>query len=590
MKPLKHKKTAWMCLASALILVLFFLMAGGSIMRDLLSQFYFPEISRKKLDDGRIQETHEYSDSYICEERVWHYKVTGHYDAHMRWHGLLRIEKIVDDHGMEILVYTEEVMMVHGKRDGLSTTVHRDGSTTYKVYNMGYELEDQAGGKKGAEAVTAFSLLDGHYSWQQEMFHEAGYDDLFLQAFLDTFELLLDSYEFGIEAFDSIYGEVEDRLDDTRFDTLLRMNTNFYSFVNGMELLKEAEFRMAVIDQHREGNRSLFEVIQTTYPGYLSSMEPEGVHVGDFESFSQVFDSCMNSYGPFDTADPVNFIDSLDTRIYRALTGIYNSGQKKSAFTGFQNPAIVPKFIPSRHKRSTHTSASPPEVAELILVDLLSLYVEGNVFRQCIRKSWSINQGLVLLPTLTTSTGVPLSSGRVEITGFVLEDGGSPVSSRGIVWAGHYDPTLQDRMESSGTGTGTFAVELEGLEEGKTYYARSYATNVSGTSYGNCVSFTADASSNLEPTPLLPGGLELFPNPASDVLWLRIQRPFSGNARLILIQAGGQEVYRQELSEPYHPVDGIRIDLSSLDGGLYICQIRDQGQLIAIEKFILIRN
>jgi hypothetical protein len=583
------RKNLLLSTASALVLVMFILMAGGSIIRDLLSQFYLPEISRKTLDNGQIQETHEYRDAYICEERVWYYKATGYYDTHMRWHGLLTIEKIIDDHGTEKVVYTEEVMMVHGKRDGLATTTHSNGLITYKVYNMGHEVEDLGGEMKSSGEVTAFSLLDNHFSWQQEMFNEAGYDDAFLEELLDTFEMLLDGYEFGPEAFDSIYGEVEDRLDDTRFDTLLRLNTNFYSFLNGMELLKEAEFRMAVIDQYHEQATTLFEVIQNTYPGYLTHLETDGVARTDFEVFSQVFDSCMISYGPLDNADPLIFIDSLDTRIYRALTGIYAAGQSKSAYMALRVLDAFPQLPIFHITKSTKAFTNPPEVAELILYDLLFRYVEGNVLHQCIWKSWAINHGMIMLPTVTTYFDGSLSPSSAGLTGFVLEEGGAPVTARGMVWADHYDPTLEDHTLSSDAGTGSFSLELEGLMEGETYYVRTFATNSAGTSYGNCVSFTFTQPTDLIRKPGIKSELQLFPNPATEEVWLKIEDPLTTQAELVILQINGQVVYQEEVSRLLQGTDRWRIDLSKFAKGTYIFQIREHGWLIASQKLIVIK-
>ncbi|MEO6833817.1 MAG: hypothetical protein ABI169_16540, partial [Chitinophagaceae bacterium] len=44
-----------------------------------------------------------------------------------------------------------------------------------------------------------------------------------------------------------------------------------------------------------------------------------------------------------------------------------------------------------------------------------------------------------------------------------------------------------------GAGTGAFSSNLTGLDPNKTYYIRAYATNSSGTAYGNEVSFTTTA-------------------------------------------------------------------------------------------------
>jgi hypothetical protein len=47
---------------------------------------------------------------------------------------------------------------------------------------------------------------------------------------------------------------------------------------------------------------------------------------------------------------------------------------------------------------------------------------------------------------------------------------------------------------SGGTATGTFSVTATGLSEGTTYFARAYATNNLGTSYGSEIVFTTDTA------------------------------------------------------------------------------------------------
>jgi uncharacterized protein (TIGR02145 family) len=54
-------------------------------------------------------------------------------------------------------------------------------------------------------------------------------------------------------------------------------------------------------------------------------------------------------------------------------------------------------------------------------------------------------------------------------------------------------------MLAQGTN-GPFQVQLAGLQPGQPYFARAYATNAQGTSYGNQVSFTTLSASYLNPS------------------------------------------------------------------------------------------
>jgi len=76
------------------------------------------------------------------------------------------------------------------------------------------------------------------------------------------------------------------------------------------------------------------------------------------------------------------------------------------------------------------------------------------------------------------------------VSGHVTSDGGEPVTERGIVFSLAPDPTTASSKVAGGSGTGLFSAQLTGLAPGTTYYARAYAINVKGTSYGDTISFT----------------------------------------------------------------------------------------------------
>ena len=93
--------------------------------------------------------------------------------------------------------------------------------------------------------------------------------------------------------------------------------------MKGLEELKNTELRLAVIDRYRSESNTTYEIVNTTYPGYLHSLNDSAVTNHDFEIFCQDLDSCMESYGVLDPQDTL-FIDSLDVRFLRALYAIIN--------------------------------------------------------------------------------------------------------------------------------------------------------------------------------------------------------------------------------------------------------------------------
>jgi len=106
-------------------------------------------------------------------------------------------------------------------------------------------------------------------------------------------------------------------------------------------------------------------------------------------------------------------------------------------------------------------------------------------------------------PTVTTATPTDLTTTGATLGGEVTADGGRTVTARGVVYGTAPDPTLENGTDLPAAvgGTGSFTVSATGLVEGTTYYARAYATNNLGTSYGNQVVFTTDF------TVAFPGGI-----------------------------------------------------------------------------------
>jgi uncharacterized protein (TIGR02145 family) len=94
------------------------------------------------------------------------------------------------------------------------------------------------------------------------------------------------------------------------------------------------------------------------------------------------------------------------------------------------------------------------------------------------------------LPVLITYNVLNVTIHDALGGGGVSLDGGSPIKARGICWSTETTPTISNNFTSDGTGTGDFSSSLNGLMQDTKYFVRAYATNTSGTGYGNTLTFT----------------------------------------------------------------------------------------------------
>ncbi len=95
-----------------------------------------------------------------------------------------------------------------------------------------------------------------------------------------------------------------------------------------------------------------------------------------------------------------------------------------------------------------------------------------------------------ILPTITTTAASAITINGFTTGGNISNDGGNIVTYRGICWSTITNPSTNDNKILNGTGLGIFAITISGLNANTTYYARSFATNSTGTSYGNQITIT----------------------------------------------------------------------------------------------------
>ncbi len=106
----------------------------------------------------------------------------------------------------------------------------------------------------------------------------------------------------------------------------------------------------------------------------------------------------------------------------------------------------------------------------------------------------TLNQCYISLATATTGS---INASTASSGGTISNNCGGTVTASGVCWSTSTAPIATGNHTSDGATSGSFASSITGLTLGATYYVRAYATNNSGTAYGNEVSFTTA-------TPVLP--------------------------------------------------------------------------------------
>ena len=93
-------------------------------------------------------------------------------------------------------------------------------------------------------------------------------------------------------------------------------------------------------------------------------------------------------------------------------------------------------------------------------------------------------------PSLTTTAVSSITSVSVATGGTVVNNGGAPITARGVVWDTLTNPLVSKNRSINGSVNNIFLDTIRGLAGSRVYYVRSYATNSAGTAYGNQLSFT----------------------------------------------------------------------------------------------------
>jgi hypothetical protein len=89
------------------------------------------------------------------------------------------------------------------------------------------------------------------------------------------------------------------------------------------------------------------------------------------------------------------------------------------------------------------------------------------------------------LPEVSSSAVYRIRGNSAKLDGIIINDGGSKSLIRGVCWSTDPDPDLNDNHTVSADA------EIAGLTPNTLWYARAYASNSTGTAFGNTVSFNS---------------------------------------------------------------------------------------------------
>ncbi len=574
MKQKLLKKSFWQSVFSIFALGLFTYFALGSLEGV--------EQQSRYLGDGIYEATNHYSKEIFDVS-------TGKRDDYGRWHGIIKIESI-DNHQIE---NTEEVGMIHGIRHGQSVMTYPDGAKYIYCYNMGERVDCNKSAQKAVADSSAFQVLRYNHPWFLLTLNAFGYNNDYIEAYLDTVELELNAIEFNEDDFFDNYSDVLNALEDTPYDSIIESNYLLRLFLALNFDIKNAEFRLAVIDRYRS-DTGTYNILQTSYPGYVQWLNEAEVSNTDLETFCKEFDNILESYGSLNPEDPF-FVDSIDSRVYQALDSITSTNKSASVVTALKSQVIYNLKNNSEnymdninsHIKQLLLDLPLKNIATTIELSFFPYLVYSDLILNSVEDAYKMKNGIISLPTVTTEFSENNSATSATIKGYVVKNGNSSVTTKGIVWANFYNPTINDNMETRGDGTLAFSATLESLTEGETYYARAFATNSVGTGYGNCVKFVAKNTTGIDGSNISELNFNVYPNPASATATFSFQIKQTESLVLAIIDLNGKVIIEEELGNLSIGKNEVQLNLSNLQNGIYNCLLTNSSSIKVNKKLLI---
>jgi uncharacterized protein (TIGR02145 family) len=97
-----------------------------------------------------------------------------------------------------------------------------------------------------------------------------------------------------------------------------------------------------------------------------------------------------------------------------------------------------------------------------------------------------------VLANITTNSAIAISASTAVVNSSIINNGGSPIIESGVCWNTQINPDILNNKIINTQTTENFTSIITGLIENTSYYARAYAINNVGITYGENIDFTTD--------------------------------------------------------------------------------------------------
>ncbi len=138
-------------------------------------------------------------------------------------------------------------------------------------------------------------------------------------------------------------------------------------------------------------------------------------------------------------------------------------------------------------RTTTYNSANKHNIRSKRTFDCVILVIAVNLFLYgCVKDP--------VIPVLKTISATDITINSVMCGGEIIDDGGAPVTAKGVCWGESPEPAVEGSHTNDGAGPESFTTTITGLDPNTLYYIRAYAENSAGIAYGNEISFTTSAA------------------------------------------------------------------------------------------------
>ena len=172
-----------------------------------------------------------------------------------------------------------------------------------------------------------------------------------------------------------------------------------------------------------------------------------------------------------------------------------------------------------------------------------------------------LNTSLAITTQAVSSIASTTATGNGTITALGL----SNPTAYGVCWNTTGTPTSSDSHVDNGASSAieTFTALMTGLAPNTTYHVRAYATNNSGTVYGNEVTFTTNAVTGFSDATL--STLSIYPNPTTDNFFVK---NLEGPATVNISDISGRLLLSKDVTAKE------TVTVSTLPNGVYLVTIQ----------------